>query len=484
MMKPLSLMVAAVFAGAVLPAQAATAAEKKEMAEMKAQLRALQSEVEALKANAAKQAPAAVPAPVTPAPAAAAAEPASDEPSPEQRLTKMEMQVEQLAKDSNEGPIAGLSVGGYVDLGYFYNRNAKTNSFSFARKDAYGYENSSVGDIYLDIKKTFGSGATAPSAEIVLAPNRGYASGNNNIIHTAQVTIPVDATSSYFFGQMGSWAGYDYFQSNLSTAISHNLLYDFADPGFFVGAGMSKTIGNAAWKFMLGNPNARAHENVVHTPTFQYRLDYTWDSKTNIGWAGYFGQTGDNNRQDQPAGFRSTVAYTEADISYSLFETTINAQVDYGRQKNAAWNGGDSTWWGFALQGNYKFSDSFSGTLRADYLDNSKNGGGTPALYALANGTDTTNGFGIDPACFAAAQANDPSDFGFNCKGAKRSSLAAALLWYPSDVMVGQADPKAHQIIVKGEVRVDHADIPVFAKKDGSPSKSNTLVGLQAVYSF
>jgi hypothetical protein len=481
MMKPLSLMVAAAFAGAMLPAQAATAAEKKEMADMKAQLKALQAEVEALKAIAAK--PAAAPVAVAPAPATAAESDNGEVPM-DQRVTKMEMQVEQLSTAANEGPLAGLSVGGYVDMGYFYNHDAKTNSFSFARKDGYSYENSSVGDIYLDIKKTFGAGAMAPSAEIVLAPNRGYANGNNNIIHTAQVTVPVDASTQFFFGQMGSWAGYDYFQSNQLLSLTHNLLYDFADPSFFVGAGVGITSGNAAWKFMLGNPNVRAHEGTVHTPTFEYRLDYTVDSKTNIGWSGYMGQSGDNNRQDQPAGFRSTIFYTEADLSYSLFETTLNAQFDYGHQKQAAWNGGDSTWWGFALQGNYKFSDNWSGTLRGDYLDNSKNGGGTPGVYGLTNGTDPVNGFGIDPACFDNAQANDATDFGFSCKGAKRSSLVAALLWSPTDTMIGQADPKVHQLLFKGEIRFDHADIPVFGKKDGSYSKNNTLLGLQAIYSF
>ncbi|WP_374350454.1 DUF3138 family protein, partial [Chitinimonas sp.] len=180
-----------------------------------------------------------------------------------------------------------------------------------------------------------------------------------------------------------------------------------------------------------------------------------------------------NNRQDQPAGFKSSVFYTELDLSYSLLETTLNAQIDYGRQKKAAWNGGDAVWWGFALQGNYKFSDSWSGTLRGDYLDNSKNGGGTSALYGLTNGTDIANGFGIDPACFAAAQANDPTDFGYSCKGAKRSSLAAALLYYPTK-----------QVILKSELRFDHANLPVFGKKDGTYSNNNTLLGLQAVYSF
>lgn len=478
-LRPIATIMALTFAGALIPAYA-DSADKKEIAALKAQLKALQEQVQAL-ATATAKAKEAAPAPViVSAPAAPVV--ASDEPSMDTRVSKMELQMEQLTTTASDGPLAGLSVSGYVDLGYFANHNAKSNSFSFGRAQdtVYSADNSSTGDIYLDIKKTFGSGNTAPSAELVLAPNRGYGAGTTggkNIIHTAQVTIPTSPTSSYFFGQIGSWAGYDYYQSNLTNTVTHNLLYDFADPAYFTGAGYTYTDGAAAWKFMLGNANAKTFNDSVRTPTFEYRLDYTWDSKTNIGWSGYFGKTSVNNRQDAPADFNSSIAYTEVDLGYTLFETTINAQLDYGRQQKAAWNGGDATWWGASLLGNYKFSDIVSGTLRADYLDNSKNGGGMPAIYGLAAsatpGTDTVNGFGIDPACYASAQAADATDFGYSCKGAKRTSLTAALLYYP-----------IKQVVLKAEFRYDHANMPVFQKKDATATNNNSLIGLQAVYGF
>jgi len=486
--KPISLLVAAAFASTAVASHAGDK-EKREINDLKAQVKALQAQIDALKdatqSLLAKQpVNTALPAPaVAPAPAPAVA---SDEPTLEQRVNKMELQVEQLASADAEGPNAGLSITGYADVAYFANRNAKTSSFSFGRPNnsTYAYDNSSMGDIYLDIKKTFGTGTVmpaqaasvlAPTFEVVIAPNRGYGAGStggNNIVHTAQVTLPVDKSMSYFFGQIGSFAGYEYYQSNLLNTITHNLLYDFADPAYFTGAGVTYTSGNAAWKFMLGNPNSQPFSGGVKSPTFEYRLDYTWDSKTNIGWSGYVGKSSVNNRQDAPTDFKSAVVYTEADLAYTLFETTLNAQIDYGRQRKAAWNGGDATWWGLSLLGNYKFNDDWAGTLRYDYLDNSKNGGGMPAYYG-AGGTDTVNGWGIDPACLADAQANDPSDYGFACKGAKRSAISAALLFYPMK-----------QVVLKSELRFDHANLPVFAKKNGEQVKNNTLFGLQAVYSF
>jgi len=478
--KPLGLLIAI---GLLLEANPALAAktDKQEIEALKQQLQALQAEVKALKELAMRP----VPQPVVvaaPAPAPAVVASAPEEGGMDQRVTKMELQVEQLNKAAEEGPIAGLSVTGYVDLGYFYNSNARTNSFSFGRANssAYAYDNSTTGDVYLDIKKTFGSGNTAPSAEIVIAPNRGYGAGStggNNIIHTAQVTLPQSPTFAYIFGQIGSWQGYDVYQSNQTNSITHNLLYDYAIPSYFTGAGATYTNGNAAWKFMVGNPQNKTFDSTVRSPSFTYRLDYTLDSKTNIGSSGYIGQQTNNvNAADVAAGrngFRSLAYYNELDLTYTLFETTLNAELDYGRQKEAAWNGGDAVWWGLSLQGNYKFNDSYAGTLRADYLDNSRNGGGTPNLAFGANGSDNVNGFGIDPICYAAAQANDVTDQGYGCKGAKRSSLVAAFLYYPTK-----------QTTLKAEYRYDRANIPVFAKKDGSLVKDNNLLSFQAVYGF
>ncbi|MCM3016304.1 DUF3138 family protein, partial [Bacillus subtilis] len=91
-----------------------------------------------------------------------------------QQIANQQLKVDSLTDAANTGPLAGLSVTGYIDPTYIYNRAAGTSSFLFANhENAYNYFNSTFGDLYLDIKKTFGVGPMAPSAEITLMPNRG-----------------------------------------------------------------------------------------------------------------------------------------------------------------------------------------------------------------------------------------------------------------------------------------------------------------------
>ncbi|XLM22700.1 DUF3138 family protein, partial [Chromobacterium piscinae] len=72
--------------------------------------------------------------------------------------------------------------------------------------------------------------------------------------------------------------------------------------------------------------------------------------------------------------------FTEADASYTLGDIQYNAELDYGQQQKAAWNGGNAQWYGASLLGHRKWMTDSLGkmgaTLRYDYLNNSKNGGG------------------------------------------------------------------------------------------------------------
>jgi len=85
-------------------------------------------------------------------------------------------------------------------------------------------------------------GPMAPSAEITLMPNRGngitllqnsHGQIGNNILNTAIVTVPISATTSFVTGLIPSFGGYEVQQSNMMTTLTHNLLYDFSDPGSY-----------------------------------------------------------------------------------------------------------------------------------------------------------------------------------------------------------------------------------------------------------
>jgi hypothetical protein len=504
-------------------------ATSDEIKALQVQLNALQKEVKQLRAEVSakpKAAVAAAPAAVAPA-APAVAEAPVDISSPDygkaratltndevtsmkQQIANQQLKVDSLVDAQNTGPIAGLSVTGYIDPTYMYNRANSSSSFLFANHEsAYNYFNSTFGDVYLDIKKTFGVGPMAPSAEITLMPNRGngitllqneHGTIGDNILNTAVVTVPVTATTTFVAGLMPSFGGYEVQQSNQILTLTHNLLYDFSDPGSYVGVGVNYTgDGSAfAWKFMLGNEQYRTYGSVVQTgtnalgdpvtssnkiPTFTGRVDYTASSALDIGGSFNIGRqtlvsgTDSNGNPVYGVGGAAPSAFGsfffgEADLTYSLADIQYNAEVDYGQQQNAAFNGGQAQWYGLSLLAHRKFNVPMLGrmgaTVRYDLLVDSKNGGGGGGIALNSNGMDTANGFGVGANCIA-----NSSNHGFECKGATRQDAALDLLFYPTQ-----------QITVKVEYRHDWATQDVFLRNDGSYSKSNDIFATQFIYSF
>ncbi|PXX48332.1 MULTISPECIES: DUF3138 family protein [Aquitalea] len=492
------LLISALIAG--LPGVAMADAKGDEIAKLKAQLEALQAQMQQLQqaVNA----------------ATAAKAPEADDANTElkQRVAGMELKVDKLTTDASEGPIAGLSVTGYLDPTYLYNRSTKGSGFQFVNhSNQYAYTNSTFGDVYLDIKKTFGVGPLAPSAEISILPNRGSgntllqsssssggsnngsgSTGLGNIINTAVITYPLSDTTQLVAGLMNSFGGYEVQQSNQMNTITHGLLYDFSDPGGYVGAGFNWAHGEWATKFMIANEQYHTNANLTNgksnnTPTVTGRVDYTWSSALDIGASANAGRQTlpgkDSNATGTGYGYQgnatspySNYYFAELDATYTMTDGVLNAELDYGRQKQAAWNGEDAVWYGFSLLAHQKWTSELFGrmgaTLRYDYLNDSKNGGGGGGI-ALSSGTgyggvDGTNGFGISQACFSNSSVN-----GSDCSGATRQALTAALLFYPTD-----------QLTLKMEYRHDWANRDVFVRNSGNYRKSNDIFAAQAVYSF
>ncbi|MGF6529497.1 outer membrane murein-binding lipoprotein Lpp [Paraburkholderia sp. GAS33] len=514
-----------------LPGVAMADATSDEIKALQAQLNALQKEVKQLRSEVAAK-PKAVAAAPAPAPAAAPAVAAApvDISSPDygksqatltndqvdsmkQQIANQQLKVDSLVDAQNTGPIAGLSITGYIDPTYVYNRAPGTSSFLFANHESsYNYFNSTFGDLYLDIKKTFGVGPMAPSAEITLMPNRGngitllqneHGTISDNILNTAVVTVPVTATTTFVAGLMPSFGGYEVQQSNQMTTLTHNLLYDFSDPGSYVGVGVNYTGdgSNWAWKFMLGNEQYRTYGSVVQTgtnalgdpitssnkiPTFTARVDYTWSSALDLGGSFNIGRQTlasglDSNGNPvygvggaAPSAF-GTFFFAEADAAYTLADVQYNAELDYGQQQNAAFNGGQAQWYGISLLAHRKFTLPTVGrmgvTARYDLLADTKNGGGGGGIALNSNGMDTADGFGIGASCLANSKAN--GGLGFECKGAVHQDVALDLLFYPTQ-----------QITVKVEYRHDWATQDTFLRNDGSYSKSNDMLATQFIYAF
>ncbi|HLX01125.1 MAG TPA: DUF3138 family protein [Trinickia sp.] len=515
---------------ASMPGIALADSTSAEIKALQSELKALQKEVKALKAEvASKPAVAGTSGTVALAPAATAAPAApvdvsspdygkatatltnDDLASMKQQIANQQLKVDSLTDAANTGPIAGLSITGYIDPTYVYNRAASSSSFLFANHESnYNYFNSTFGDLYLDIKKTFGVGPMAPSAEITLMPNRGngitllqneHGSTGLDILNTAVVNVPLSGTTTFVAGLIPSFGGYEVQQSNQMQTLTHNLLYDFSDPGSYVGVGLNYTGdgSNWAWKFFLGNEQYRTYGSVTQSgtnafgdpitssnkiPTFTARTDYTWSSALDIGGSFNIGRQTLSTVTDSngntigygPAGLSSTAYGTyffgEADLTYTLADVIYNAEVDYGQQQHAAFNGGEAQWYGLSLLAHRKFNMPMLGrmgaTLRYDYLVDSKNGGGGGGIALNGQGRDPYNGFGVSTDCI-----QNSTDGGIECKGANRQDVALDLLFYPTQ-----------QITVKVEYRHDWANNAVFLRNDGSYAKSNDLLATQFIYSF
>ncbi|WP_049098472.1 DUF3138 family protein, partial [Burkholderia cepacia] len=156
-----------------LPGIALADSTSAEIKALQAQVAALQKQMKAMQAQlSAKGGTATAQAGTKAAPVAVAVDPGSpdygkaqatltnDEVGEmKQQIANQQLKVDSLTDAANTGPLAGLSVTGYIDPTYIYNRAAGTSSFLFANhENAYNYFNSTFGDLYLDIKKTFGVG--------------------------------------------------------------------------------------------------------------------------------------------------------------------------------------------------------------------------------------------------------------------------------------------------------------------------------------
>ncbi|MFM0648055.1 DUF3138 family protein [Paraburkholderia bryophila] len=520
-LKVIVLVSALAFQCAAFAAQTDAAARPSvatQLDALQAQITALQAQIHSLQAKAKAPAVASATAGTAPgtAPASASAadnavrDPAAltrDFQAMHEQVNNLTLKTDSLEDAATTGPLAGLSVTGYLDPLYLYNRARRSGSFQFVNHDpgVYDYFESQIGDVYLDIKKTFGVGPLAPAAEIVIQPNRGvgstlssgHGSVGNNILTQADVTVPLNSLTTFTAGLLQSPIGYEPQPSNQMLTLTHNLLYDFSEPAGMVGIGLkgNNAIFTHFWQVYLSNEQLRTSAAIVNgpdntshsnwVPSLTARFDDVLSTALDIGVAGMVGRSTLFSPCANPGGYgyqcsASTpfgmMRYVETDLTYTRDKLQLNAQLDYGDQQKGAYDGGTARWYGFSLQGHKKWTSAWLGhmgaTLRFDYLNDTANGGGAPnILYGLAGGNPAVNassGFGIDPACFAASTRN-----GTECKGAAHYDITADLLFFPTQ-----------QITLKFEYRHDQANHPVFLMNDGTYSRANDILATQFIYSF
>ncbi len=386
----------------------------------------------------------------------------------------------------------GMTVTGSIAPAYVYNQDLQSSSFVFLNRSngspggstIYNYDNSSFGQANIQFQKVMSDGT---KWTLNLVPDRGAGAITNgsSIINEASVSMPIngDQSTRLIAGQIPDWEGYEYVFDNQTYAVTHNLLFDFTELSAYTGAGVDITRGSWEWKALLGNMNSPRYYYTMNANTVPsggrapgavFRVDYSPSSYDNadIGaWAmiGKLPNATTVANASGVSGGTSSVQMFELDAYMTHAAWGYYGQVGFGKQAGAAYNGGDAKWWGLSGTLTYNFTPRLLGFARADYLNDSANGGGLVGGVNgsdLANGTD--NGFGPSLATCDLTGANCSGN------GANRYALS-----FGTDYQISKSTK------LKLEYRHDGSNLPTFINvSNGSYKKSNNLLAAGLAVSF
>lgn len=393
-----------------------------------------------------------------------------------QDFNRLQVKTEGLEESLEASGLKGLTVSGYIEPVYVWNRLQDRSGFQFlnSQSDGYWYDTSFMGAASLGLQKEMEGGTRFV---LTLTPNRGVGEGiGGGIVQEATVSVPLsDLQTRFIAGQIPDWSGYEYQQPTLNPLTSHNLLYDFTLPFAYTGAGVDVTRGKWWVRAVIANLNETRKDSGDTTPVLAYRVDYSQGEFEGWGFAGVHGKTTNYNPNacsEDGSCSDSRVDLFEVDGFYIRGDWTLQGQASFGRQKNASilasltGEPSDGRWWGVSGLAGYSVSPRLQALVRLDYLNNRKNGGG---LFGFSE-ADDRNGIGPDAnlAC-----VDDPTISGCD-RGANRYAVTLGLKYLFN-----------LNTTFKFELRHDGATEPVFVDvKSGAYKKHNQMIATSVVVAF
>ena len=455
MPRPLNLLAASIALAFALPAGAQTTNEQllQELRELKARVGELEKK---LKDAEGKLPPAGASWGMTPDQAA--------------ELNRLTVKTDALEENNERWGFKDLTISGYIEPAFIWNKLQNRSGFQFLNQqsDGYFYDTSYIGAAVLDITKEMEGGTIW---KLTLSPNRGVGAliDGNSIIQEASVSVPLGGLQTRLIaGQIPDWSGYEFQQPTLNPFTTHNLLYDFTLPAGYTGVGLTHATGKWLMKGMLTNVNTPIRVPGEKAPAIVYRVDYAKGEFDGFGFAGLHGKAPNYNGD----GDSTTAHLFEVDGYYIRGDWTLQGQASVGRQKAAAitpdadGNYRDARWWGLSGLVGYAVTPRLQALVRADYINNKKNGGGLftyNGFYLPEEGVynDSRNGIG-------------PAPEGNLDRGANRYALTVGMKY--------AVNPST---TFKVEYRLDGADRAVFEDvKTGEFKKRNHLLGTSVVVAF
>jgi len=394
----------------------------------------------------------------------------------QQDFNRIAVKAEALEDSREMLGFKGLKISGWADPTYIANQRRHNAGFVFldpVSASGYTYDDSYLGMAAIDFLKETDGGTRW---RLTLAPQRStmaVAEGSNSPIHEATVSLPLtDLQTRFIAGHVPDWSGYEYLQPQLNKLITHNLLFDLTLPTHYTGAGLDIIRGKWWTRAMLANMNTSRRGNGEQAPVFTYRVDYAKGEFQGFGFAGVHGKA--SNFHPEAEG-DSRVDLFEVDAYFIRGDWTVQGQLSFGRQKEAAIGGEagnlrDAHWQGLSALVAHKFMPRLEGVARMDYIWNSKNGGG---LLGYAE-VDPFNGIGTPTRTYSATDDGFSADDILSRKGVNRGALSLGLN-YAYDL----------NTILKFEYRYDWATDPVFVDTQNLKAyKTNQVIGAAVVVSF
>jgi hypothetical protein len=296
---------------------------------------------------------------------------------------------------------------------------------------------------------TFGPFADLGNYGNTVSLNTGAATSTALVIKQAYVTLKPTAKLSFTAGQFGTHIGYEVIDAPVNYNYSLSNLFNNG-PFYHIGLKAQYSFSDKGY-LMLGVVNNvdRIYDN-NHAKGFIGQLFFS-PAK---GWNVYLNTAISNEANKKANGKDSTGLYAIYDLTttYQItdkFFLGLNAVAGSQRggyqQLNPYFTGTDvaksTSWSGIALYSNYAFSSKFGLGVRYDYFDNS---GGVRALVAADGSGTKVNSF----------------------------------------TLTGNITVADGHVLLKPELRIDSYDKNKFLDGDQKLTKSQTTLGMAAIFKF
>ena len=354
-----------------------------------------------------------------------------------QEFNRLVQKVDLAEEGSIASGFRGLKFKGVIEAAYLNDTNSVATGFNKA------LGNGGYGAAFFEVSK---ESEDSVGWTLRLMP----LSGTGSTVHEASVSVPIgDSGTKLIAGLVPDFSGYEYSAGNLNPLVTNNLLYANAASNF-TGVGMSYVISKS-WtaKWMVAQVDGLASRKA---PGFVYRADYSAGEYSGIGFSGVHFRT-------NTATVGGNADLLEVDAYHNRGDLTLQGQFSIGRliAGGLDGSGGDARWWGLSGLAGYKVTPRLQALVRADYINNRKNGGGLYFHPFGAAGAELdSTGVALDPSKGANLYAISA---GFNY------SVTTNTQW-------------------KTELRFDRATGYNFIDSNGVGKKGNTTFGTSVVVSF